>query len=182
MLPYTVFERPGRGPFASVPSEPGGHTAGVNGVTIGRFGWADPVSGQVSSSLIGPNQVLGFVLPQRDRYARNLWNLAYWNAGALTLRKGVPLVLAAVGEFWTRFPLGCSIGQQVYANVIDGSAWTGIVESGEWTADSDFGTADSPIYTADGGGYYVLTRFRTASRTTPNGLALISTWQPALSS
>src|ERR1035441_534105 len=91
----------GRGPFASVPSEPGGHTAGVNGVIIGRFGWADPVSGQVSSSLLGPNQVLGFVLPQRDRYARNLWNLAYWNAGALTLRKGVPLVLAAVGEFWT---------------------------------------------------------------------------------
>ena len=181
MLPYTVFERPGRGPFASVPSEPGGHTAGVNGVTIGRFGWADPISGQVSSFLIGPNQVLGFVLPQRDRYARNLWNLAYWNAGALILRKGMQVVLAAVGEFWARFPSGCSVGQQVYASVIDGTPATGIIGSGDWTADSDIVTADSPIYTADGDGY-VLTAFRTASSTTPGGMALISTWQPALSS
>lgn len=115
----------GFNPFASVPAPIAGSlVAGADGVTLNRFGWADPDTGEVSN-LYAPSTLFGLVLPQPFRYARNGWNLAYWSAGALILRAGQFVTLAAQGDFWVRFAAGASVGAQVFANPADGTAWAG---------------------------------------------------------
>jgi hypothetical protein len=165
-------------PLATVPAGNGQLTAGVNGCIFGRFGFADPNSGQVSNSF-APGQTIGFVLPQWFRFARNGWNLAYWEACALVLRQGMSVVLAAAGDFWARFCGGAQAGQKVWASTSDGSARTGVYGP-EWTADSTV-TADSIVYSADGGGF-VATHWTVLTSTPPGGLALISSYQPPFSS
>jgi hypothetical protein len=158
-----------RNPFASVPSPAGGHTAGINGVTLGRFGWADPDTGQVSNALLESDQSLGFVLPQWGT-----WNRLYSQDGTWILREGLMVILASRGDFWCRFAAGANPGQQVFASTQDGSAAVGILGP-EWTADSVI-TADSIFYTADGGGW-MPTQWTTVMPICAGGLGVISSSQ-----
>src|ERR1039458_6419921 len=95
--------------------------AGANGVTFNRFAWVDPNTGEVSNVYTEGFQ-LGLVLPQRENYARNGWNLAYWSDRALILRAGLPVALASQGDFWVRFAAGATPGAKVYAIPADGTA------------------------------------------------------------
>jgi hypothetical protein len=144
-------------------------TAGPNGVTLGRFGWADNVTGQVSSVYALATQ-LGFVLPRFGT-----WNLLYCQDGTWILREGMTVTLAVKGDFAARFPGGAYPGQQVWANTADGSAAAGI-EGPEWTADTVV-TADSIVYTADGGGYQA-TQWTVMDFVIPGQLGRITSWQP----
>jgi hypothetical protein len=164
----------GRGynPFACVPSPLAfAPVAGPDGVSLNRFGWLDPDTGEVSN-IYEAGALLGLILPQPYRYARNGWNLAYWSAGALILRSGQMVTLAAQGDFWVRFAGGAMPGQQVWADINDGSAGAGAIPM--WTADSNTVTADS-YYTADGA-MGVYTPWTVMTYAPPGAPALISSW------
>jgi hypothetical protein len=107
----------GRQPFANVVSGPWQLTAGPNGVQLGIFGWADPNTGEVSNQYI-PGGALGFVLPVRQMWN---WQRAYPQCTppyppGIILRPGMQCVLAAIGDFLTRFPLGGEAGNQVWTD------------------------------------------------------------------
>jgi hypothetical protein len=145
--------------------------AGAAGVIMGRFGWHDPITGQVSNQRGANGATLGFVLPSWGS-----WNRQYAEDGTWILRSGQRITLASRGDFWCRFATGAYPGQQVFANINDGSAACGSTVSGGWTADSDIVTADSTFYTADGGGGYQLTQWVAASQACPGALAVITPW------
>lgn len=153
-----------RNPFASVIANAGALTAGPNGVTIGRFGYQEPATGQVSSTRSTLTQKVGFVLPQWGT-----WNKIYSQEGTWILREGLMVTLAAKGDFWCRFMGGAFPGEPVYASWVDGSALTVPIV---WTADELALTADS-IFTADGAASE-LTQWVVASFAPPGGLAVIT--------
>ena len=148
-------------------------TAGPNGATLGRFGWVDPDTGQVSN-VYSAGQQLGFVMPRWGT-----WAALYCQEGTWVLREGLMVTLASRGDFWARFPAGCSPGQAVFANLLDGTAATGIV-SLDWSADSETVTADAIYYTADGGGF-MLTQWTAVDFVAPGALGRITSWQPPYS-
>lgn len=160
-----------RNPFASMCAGAGQLTAGANGVILGRFGFADPITGRVDNARTSALQQLGFVLPQWGT-----WQKLYCEANTWILREGLMVTLASRGDFWCRFAGGANAGQQVFANVSDGSAAAGILGP-EWTADAAVVTADSIFYTADGGGY-APTQWTVVTPVCPGGLGVISSWQP----
>lgn len=110
-----------RQPFTSLVAGPGALAAGSDGCFLGRFGWADPQSGQVANALIAGG-LIGFVLPV----------VQWWNwqrvaptrdaAGypALQLRAGLPVVLASTGDFYTRFPFPAQAGSRVFVDPATG--------------------------------------------------------------
>src|ERR1039458_9888743 len=113
----------GANPHASCAADAGGLIAGAAGVILDRFGWVDPISGEVSN-IYTAGFTLGYVLPQPQRLARNGWLAAYWNGGppawvqnpGLVLRAGQMVTMLAVGDFWIRFPGGVQAGQQRQAH------------------------------------------------------------------
>lgn len=117
-----------RQPYASVVAGPWALTAGPDGVQIGVFGWADPDTGQVSNTQIAGG-LLGFVLPVVGMYN---WQRAFpqkpaigCGPPALILRPGMQCMLAAQGDFLTRFALGAQAGQQVFADPVTGAPYGG---------------------------------------------------------
>jgi hypothetical protein len=117
-----------RQPYANVISGPWALTAGPDGVQIGVFGWADPNTGEVSNAQIDGG-LLGFVLPVTGLYN---WQRVYPQAPAtgcgppaFILRPGMQCVLAAAGDFLTRFALGAQAGQQVFADADTGAPYGG---------------------------------------------------------
>ena len=167
----------GANPFASLTAG-APLTAGINGVVWDRFAWADPISGQISN-VYTEGFILGYVLPQPERYGRNGWNLAYWNDEVanpgLVLRLGQMVTLAAKGDFWTRFPAGAQVGAQVFADNLDGTAW---VESVVYDSNGN------PVL--DSHGHIVMsnqapggaqaTGWTVMTCAQPGGRALISSW------
>lgn len=129
----------------------GGLRAGPNGVSMGRFGWAD-AAGIVHSMRTNASDVLGIVIPQLGPWVD--WRRAYFDevTESWKLREGMPLTMAANGTVWARFPFGARIGERVYANPLDGSAISGDTPGGE------------------------LTPWSVNSNTPAGGLAIISTW------
>lgn len=114
-----------RQPFANIVTGADRLTASApNGVALGIFGWADPVSGEVANELTA-GWLLGFVLP-----VFNMWN---WQRVSprcnppgptlLVLRPGLECVVAAAGDFITVFPLGAQAGQQVWTDPATGLAY-----------------------------------------------------------
>lgn len=142
--------------------------AGVNGVIMGRFGFADLVTGQVDNSRTSAAQQLGFVLPQIGTWAK-----IYCDAGTWILREGLMVTLNVTGDFFARFAGGAYPGQAVWASTVDGSA---IAYPADWTADSGIVTADSNVFTADGG-TAELTAWKVLSPAAPGCLAEIGVWQ-----
>lgn len=117
-----------RQPYAQIPSGAWQLTAGPNGVQLGIFGWADPHSGQVSNVEIAGG-ALGFVLPVIGMYN---WQRVFLQANALgcgppafILRQGMQCILAAAGDFLTRFALGAQAGQRVYVDPATGLPYGG---------------------------------------------------------
>ena len=110
-----------RQPFANVVAGPGALVAGPDGCFLGRFGWTDPNSGQVSNAFVAGG-LLGFVLPvvqwwnyQRVRPTRDASGYP-----VLELRAGLPCVLAATGDFYARFPFPAQAGQRVFVDPATG--------------------------------------------------------------
>lgn len=121
-----------------------GLTVGAIDIATGRFGWADPVIGEVSNTYTAGFPI-GLIIPQFG-----LWSLGYRQFGVWYMRAGKPITLAVRGDFFVRFPHGAMIGQPVYADPLFGQA-----------------------YTADGGGYQ-LTTWKTVTSASPGGLGIIS--------
>jgi hypothetical protein len=140
--------------------------AGPNGVTLGRFGYQEPSTGQVSSQRTTLTQRLGFVLP-----TYGTWNRLYCEEGVWILREGLGVTLASAGRLGCRFAGGALPGDPVYASWLDGSASTAPII---WTADSALVTADS-LVTADGTASE-LTQFIVETYAPPGCLAWISPW------
>lgn len=148
----TPFEFPeavgyNRAPYASLVANNGGLTAGPLGVAMGIFAWADPVLGQVSNAFSAGAQ-LGFVLPTFVGWS---WQRVYIAcvlgappSAVITfpfpmriLRAGFPVVLAAVGNFITRFVQGGQAGSRVWVDPATGLAYSnsngGTYKSTPWT-------------------------------------------------
>lgn len=115
--PYIGY---GRAPYASVDAGPFAFSAGSAGVAVGAFGWVDPDSGRVSNADI-PGGKFGLVLPQPRLLDPLFTTRSYVNGFMqIVLRPGMPVVLAAVGDFLVYFPQGGRAGSQVYADSITG--------------------------------------------------------------
>jgi hypothetical protein len=156
-------------PYSTLPAFAGAWCAGPAGVSFNRFGFADPNTGLVSNAY-SPGQEMGIVLPQPLRYGRNGWNLAQWSnfvppgspplppsgiPPTLILRQGMPCTLLIQGRFIMQFLGGTQVGQQVFASVADGSAWTGVTGAG-----------------------YLPTAWTTLGACGPNGRVQINTYVP----
>lgn len=115
----------GRAPFASAPAGAWQCTAGPNGLAVNAFAWIDPATGQCSNNQPAVG-LLGLVLPVANLY--NLWERAYVSHvngfRQLILRPGVACVLAVMGDFLMRFPLGATAGSRVYADPTTGLPYT----------------------------------------------------------
>jgi len=132
-------------PYASLI---GARAAGSVDVALGRFGWLDIDSGDVSNTASD-----GFpfgITMQRRGSLPNEGSAVYWRGLTRYLRSGKPITLAATGVFWVRFPQGASIGATVYADPATGIA-----------------------YAADGGGF-VPTKFKTVTDAGVGCLGIIS--------
>lgn len=92
--------------------------AGPDGVTLGRFAWADLVAGLVSNAYSAGQQI-GFAIAQ---YGMAQWQRVYWRRRQPILRAGMGITLAAHGDFRIRFADGAAAGSPVWANPADGTA------------------------------------------------------------
>jgi hypothetical protein len=134
-----------RNPYASLLSTAApGLVVGPTDIATGRFGWADPVTGEVSNTYTAGFPI-GIVIPRFG-----LWSLGYCQFGVWYVRSGKPITLAARGDFYVRFSNGAMIGQPVYADPLFGQA-----------------------YTQDGGGYQ-LTTWMVITNAHAGGLGIIS--------
>ena len=102
-------------PFRSMLAGEAKLKAGPLGVTIGKFAWADPVTGIVTSAQVA-NGLLGFV--RRDNTALITQYLA---EASMLIPAGFGVTLYDGGDFWARFTGGATIGQKVFASITDGS-------------------------------------------------------------
>lgn len=125
--------------------------AGAGGVALGRFAWIRP-DGVALNSRTSQDDVLGFVLPDYAPFVD--WRRVFFDdaARAWKLRQGLPVTLVAAGNLWARFPNGARVGDQVYANPLDGRAVSGYSPTAEPTP------------------------WSVASAARANQLAIISTW------
>lgn len=104
-------------PRASVVAGPGALVAGADGVTVGRFAWAD-ANGVVSNS--GAGVPTGFV--HRDMQAL----ITEWlGEASMVIPQGLMVTLHNQGDFWARTSTAAVIGQKVYANFATGAISTG---------------------------------------------------------
>jgi hypothetical protein len=134
--PFGVYE----GAFASrnpVCTLTPGTVVGASDIAVGRFAWADPVTGEVSNTQIAGGQ-FGIAIPRPG-----LWAVTYWlrtpNAPPVRmLRAGKPCTIYSSGEFYVRFPLGALIGNPVWVDPATGIAYgsnaTGDYVETKWTA------------------------------------------------
>lgn len=102
-------------PYHTVLAGEGALKAGSAGVKIGVFAWADPATGLVSNAQVA-NGVLGFV--RRDNTALITQYLA---ESSMLIPAGFGITLYDKGDFWARFAGGATIGQKVFASIVDGS-------------------------------------------------------------
>lgn len=136
-----------RNPATSLLAGAGQLVAGVPGVIVGRFGWADFETNTVANARTNAEQRLGFVLPQWGT-----WEQYYCQEGQWLLRQGNAITLMSRGDFWVRFAAGAYADYPVYANPADGSAAMG-----------------NP-------GGFEPTQWIISRGCVPDGLAVISTW------
>lgn len=126
------------------------------GVAVGIFGWANVATGRALNVRTASTDRLGFVLPPSWQGAQpaNGWLYAYRDedTGLWMIRPGLPVTLAARGDFWTRFPGGATRGVSVYANPVDGTPISGYADDAE------------------------LTPWNVVTSAAPGQLAIISTW------
>ncbi len=145
--------RPAEGAFASPNPRTqtlagmGALVAASDGLSVGRFGWADISTGSAANARTNAEQRLGFVLP-----VIGTWQRVYTERGQRFIRPGLAVTLCNKGDFWAKFAGGAVRGQRVYANLLDGSAISG------YDADAE------------------LTGWSVVTSCAPGQLAIISTW------
>lgn len=126
--PHASMLQPNTGDL-TLPNAQSWKVAGA-GATVGRFAFADTVTGQVTAANPGTGVVrtdtapgrlrVGFV--QRDQIVM----ITPWLAGTgLTVQPGAGITLLSAGDVWTRFAAGATDGQFVFASYADGSAIAG---------------------------------------------------------
>ncbi len=142
--PFGVYE----GSFASrnvVACMIANTVVGAVDIAVGRFGWSDPVTGEVSNAQIENGQ-LGIIMPRPGR-----WDLTYWQRGIYYLRAGKPVTLWVSGDFYLRFPQAAFIGNTVWVDPATGIAYGSNVTGG-----------------------YVQTKFTVTTNASVGGLAVVS--------
>lgn len=140
----------------------GAWRVGTTGAIIGRFAFADVVTGLVTSANPGtgvpfvegtsgqPGRVrVAFV--QRDQLALIT---AYLGSDTLTLFSGQNVSLLARGDVFARFAAGAAVGSFVFASFADGSAVAGATTTAPTTTYSVTTASGSPNLTAVGAGAY----------------------------
>ncbi len=96
--------------------------AGAGGLIVGRFAFADTMSGLVTSAHPGTAAVrVGFV----HRYHPVIIQ-AFLGQAAMTLYAGQEVDIADGGDFWARIPAGSAPGPKLFASYADGSAIAGV--------------------------------------------------------
>lgn len=135
--------------------------AGVGGVIIGQFAFADTVTGLVTSANPGTGPMfregssgqvgrirIGFV--QRD----NLVLITTWLGGeGSVIQPGTGLTLITRGDVWGQFAAGAAVGSFVFASYADGSAIAGATSTAPTaTGVTVTTTSGSPNLTAVAGG------------------------------
>lgn len=96
---------------------------GPNGLTVGRFCFADTATGLVYPSHPGTSTVrVGFV----HRYQPVLIN-AYLTQIGSTMNPGQEVDITDSGDFWMQIPAGSGPGPKLFASFADGSAIPGTV-------------------------------------------------------
>lgn len=103
-------------PRATVLAGPGELVAGEDGVTVGRFAWAD-VDGIVSNA--GTGTPTGFV-HRNQQGVITIW----LQEASMIIPEGLGLVLHNLGDFFARTTTIAAVGQKVFANNEDGSIAT----------------------------------------------------------
>ncbi|MHB8283959.1 MAG: structural cement protein Gp24 [Caulobacteraceae bacterium] len=105
-------------PHFSLLAGPGAHISGVGGLTIGRFGFTDSTNTFVTNAAPTGYTRVGFV--QRDQFALITQYLGQANN---VVPGGIEVTLFDGCDVWARFAGGAALGQKVYANLADGTAY-----------------------------------------------------------
>lgn len=133
------------GPFASGLGGSGALVAGPDGLLQGRFGFADPSTGQVNNAQTTAADAFGVVIPLQSVNAANggviggpvslggpwaRWTWQTYDAvnKAWRLRAGLVANIMPSGNFWLKFPNGANYGDIVYASITDGTAQSGVTD------------------------------------------------------
>jgi len=130
-----------------------GLRAGPGGVSIGRFGWADP-AGVVLNQRTSPADRIGLVVTQAGD-----WRRVFWDDDTHTwkIRQGMNLtMIAAAPGMWIYLRNGGMWRQRVYADPVDGSPFAGYAAGLE------------------------LTNWSVGQPVGPGGLSLLTTWNKPL--
>lgn len=121
--------------------------AGAGGVSIGRFGWAEP-DGRVLNSRVSAQGMLGLVVIQYGD-----WRKIFWDEETSTwkVREGLPItMLTAAPGVWVSFAGGVSAGDRVYADPMDGLPVAGYaagLEATRWVIGQPRGRGDLSLIT-----------------------------------
>lgn len=136
--------------FSTLPAGPAGAIrAGVGGVAIGRFAWAQP-DGIARNARTTPDDLLGLVLPE---YGPGVdWRRVFFDDASQTwrIREGINISMLKQGTVWGRFRYGARPRAAVYANLLDGSLISGYSDAGEltpWVVSSAAGAGGLAIIT-----------------------------------
>jgi hypothetical protein len=108
------------GVYHSVLAGSGKLIAGVNGVTVGRFGYADATTGQTGNAKVAGG-VLGFV----RRGENTAIITGYLDEASMLIPKGFGVTIYDRGDFWAKTTTAATIGQKVFANDTTGVIATG---------------------------------------------------------
>lgn len=102
----------------------GALVAGANGVTIGRFAWADLDTGKATSAkATGTNVAVGFV-----GRASNAGVLTQWlGQASMLIPAGYGVTLFDRGDFWVKTKTTATVGQAVFADDVTGEISTAAV-------------------------------------------------------
>lgn len=106
--------------------------AGEHGVAIGRFAWMG-VDGLTLNMRSSDADLQGVVITVANPGVD--WRWVFYDDATRTyrIRQGLPCPMLSRGNVWVRFQYGARPGEQVYANILDGSAISGYSAGGELT-------------------------------------------------
>jgi hypothetical protein len=108
---------PSANPRASMLAGEGQLRAGPNGVTIGRFAWANLTTGLVNNGAFAGASRIGFVHKTQIALIG-----PYLGGSTMLVPPGYEITLHDAGDFLVRFAAGATVGQKVFASYADGSA------------------------------------------------------------
>ena len=122
---------------------------GSQDIAVGRFGWADPATDEVSNAKI-VGALYGIVMPRPGTWELTYMQRSPGSPPVRMLRAGKPVIVWVSGDFYLRFPLGALIGATVYTDPATGIA-----------------------YGTNLGGY-IATKWSVTTNVAPGGLGIVS--------